>query len=172
MHHGLRSRFGCGLIKLYLRGIFMISRSLSAIACAALLSGCYATATPPPVVEAPAPQLSADRLRELTPAEKAILSKGFAGGLKDPDSAKFQWTRIPKALPNDGMIDYCGLVNAKNSYGGYIGAQPFIGTIQVSKGKIVAGAVGAVGDPTPMYREILPKMCRDKGLDPFAVSAS
>ncbi|MCK1507194.1 hypothetical protein [Bradyrhizobium sp. 18] len=150
----------------------MIGRSLSALACAALLSGCYATASPPPVAEAPVPQLSADQLRELTPAEKATLSKGFAGGLKDPDSAKFQWTRVPKVLPADGMIDYCGLVNAKNSYGGYIGAQPFIGTIQVSKGKILTGAVGAVGDPTPMYREILPKMCRDKGLDPFAVSAS
>lgn len=151
----------------------MLARILSGFALAALLSGCYATATPPPVAEAPAPtpQLSADQLRDLTPPEKAILAKGFAAGLKDPDSAKFQWTRIPKALPVGGTLDYCGLVNAKNSYGGYIGAQPFLGIIQVTKGKIVAASIGAVGESTPMYRDIVPKMCRDKGLDPFAVTA-
>lgn len=41
-----------------------------------------------------------------------------AGQLKDPDSAKFRdLERIGKAV--------CGEVNAKNSYGGYIGYQRF-----------------------------------------------
>lgn len=43
--------------------------------------------------------------------------------LKDPNSAIFQNTRV---------IDYgsgkivCGLVNSKNSYGGYVGSTPFV----------------------------------------------
>jgi hypothetical protein len=141
-----------------------------AIAACLVLGGCYETTGAPSVQEAVVPALSSDQLRELTPAEKAVLAKGFAAGLKDPDSAKFQWAKVPKTLPAEGSVDYCAMVNAKNSYGGYIGSQPFIGLIAVSKGKIISGAIGAVGDATPMYRDILPKMCRDKGLDPFAVT--
>jgi hypothetical protein len=69
----------------------------------------------------------------------------------------------------DGPLDYCAMVNAKNSYGGYTGSKPFLGIIQITKGKITGAALGAVGDSDPRYQDILPKMCREKGLDPFAV---
>jgi hypothetical protein len=136
------------------------------------LAGCYQTAAPPAVAEKVyVPMTPPDQLRDLTAAEKAILTKGFAAGLKDPDSAKFQWAKIQKGLPMDGAIDYCAMVNAKNSYGGYIGAQPFIGSILIAKGKIVSGIMGAVGQSGALYQDILPNMCREKGLDPFAVAA-
>jgi hypothetical protein len=70
-------------------------------------------------------------------------------------------------MPLDGNFDYCAMVNSKNSYGGYVGMQPFLGIVGVSKGKIVSAAIGAVGDSTPEYRDILPQMCHDKGLNPF-----
>jgi hypothetical protein len=40
--------------------------------------------------------LGSDEVRDLTSTEKAILAKGFATGLKDPDSAKFQWAKNPQ----------------------------------------------------------------------------
>lgn len=136
-----------------------------------ILAGCLAAAPPPPkIAEQPtiAPLAAAD-LRSLTPQEKAVLAKTFAAGLKDPTSAIFQWTKVPKKLPDDGF-DYCGTVNAKNSYGGYTGAVPFIGLILVGKGKIAGGVIAATGDIRPEYSQIIPDMCRKKGLDPFAVS--
>lgn len=46
--------------------------------------------------------------------------------LKDPDSAKFShvasWV-VPDSDPPETVV--CGLVNAKNSYGGYSGAEHF-----------------------------------------------
>lgn len=44
--------------------------------------------------------------------------------LKDPDSARFEGaTNI--IGEGDAMVA-CGLVNAKNSFGGYVGAQPYM----------------------------------------------
>lgn len=43
--------------------------------------------------------------------------------LKDPDSAQFSSMTIFK---NAGGITVCGLVNAKNGFGGYSGRTPFI----------------------------------------------
>lgn len=139
------------------------------IAASALLAGCMATAAPPsPQAEAKYPEpLPASEMRDLTPAEKAILAKGFAAGLKDPGSAQFQWAKIQKALPADGGMNYCAQVNAKNSYGGYIGMTPFMGVIQIKNGKIVGGEMGAVGYTERQYADLLPKMCREKGLNPY-----
>ena len=54
--------------------------------------------------------------------------------LKDPDSARFQNVRL---VPYASGKVVCGEVNAKNSYGGYVGYTPF-----------VAGVLGAtIYDP-------------------------
>lgn len=133
-----------------------------------LLTGCYATApAAPPKAEAVViPELPDSELRDLTAAEKKLLADGFAKGLKDPLSAQFQWTKVPKKFASE-MIDYCGMVNAKNSYGGYVGAMPFMGSIMTSKGKIVGGRFGVSETPESQKYEIVSKMCRDKGLNPF-----
>jgi len=46
--------------------------------------------------------------------------------LKDPDSAKFADVRVLNFTAQGTTITMtCGTVNAKNSYGGYVGAKPF-----------------------------------------------
>ena len=49
--------------------------------------------------------------------------------LKDPDSAKFQNIRI---ADYDGGKVVCGEINAKNSYGGYVGYKRFVAGISGS----------------------------------------
>jgi hypothetical protein len=51
-------------------------------------------------------------------AKRLLLSE-----LKDPDSAKFRNIRMQEA---DGAKFVCGEMNAKNSYGGYVGFTPFL----------------------------------------------
>ncbi len=65
--------------------------------------------------------------------------------LKDPDSAKFDHTAVGK---KDGFRYVCGNVNAKNSFGGYVGAAPFIAT-----SKQVVVLVGE--DSDPYYLDLL-----------------
>lgn len=48
-----------------------------------------------------------------------IVDQRLAQELKDPDSRKVQFA----ATPYGGLV--CGTVNAKNSYGGFTGGQPF-----------------------------------------------
>ena len=55
--------------------------------------------------------------------------------LKDTESAKLKDVRIAK----DGTI--CGLVNAKNSYGAYVGYEPFI-ALKLSTGKFYVAGIG------------------------------
>mgnify|MGYP001041100252 CR=1 FL=1 len=52
--------------------------------------------------------------------------------LKDPVSAKFKRDAIqPADLAGDGL--YYGCVNAKNSYGGYVGFRPFLAFVAKDK---------------------------------------
>src|SRR5258708_40248737 len=90
-------------------------RVLGIVALCVALGGC---ATAPSASEPYLAGYTPDELRELTPAEKAVLAKGFAKNLKDPDSAKFEWVKIPKNWSNGGGFYYCSTLNAKNSYGG------------------------------------------------------
>ncbi len=84
------------------------------LATCAALGGCIETPTPE-VMNAPR--------RELGQSEKAIIAHAVSMTLKDPDAAKFLWVPIIGA---SGSAAYCGVVNGKNSYGGYIGYHPFL----------------------------------------------
>ncbi len=57
--------------------------------------------------------------------EQAIQAakQAVADGMKDPSSAQFRNVRLVSYL--DGQV-ICGEVNAKNSYGGYVGFSPFV----------------------------------------------
>ncbi len=59
--------------------------------------------------------------RDATSAQLVVIKKAFADRLKDPYSTKFKDVRIA----SDGTM--CGEVNAKNSYGAYIGYTTFNG---------------------------------------------
>jgi hypothetical protein len=63
----------------------------------------------------------------LTTAQVAIVHKGVRATLKDPDSARFGG--IAAGANNVGTIHVCGLVNAKNSYGGYNGMTTYSGEL-------------------------------------------
>lgn len=59
----------------------------------------------------------------------AAAQKGVRDEMKDPGSAEF---RNVKVYPKGGaktMTTVCGEVNAKNSYGGYVGFRPFVASI-------------------------------------------
>lgn len=132
-----------------------------AIACT-MLGGCMTASGPTePYVAGYTP----DELRELTPIEKATLAKAFAKTLKDPDSAKFEWTKVPKNWSGKTAIDYCATLNAKNSFGGYVGFQPYIGLITIAGGKITGGTVTGLASNAG-EQQLVSEMCAKKGLDP------
>lgn len=63
--------------------------------------------------------------------ERNAIAKAVKDALKDPDSAKFKWMKLSgKGANREGYVGYyCGLVNARNSYGGYTGYTPFAAMI-------------------------------------------
>lgn len=63
--------------------------------------------------------------RQITEPEKAAVRLAIEQRLMDPMSAQYRW--LP-AIGKDGA--YCGYVNAKNRYGGYIGFAPFLAWIR------------------------------------------
>lgn len=91
-----------------------------------------------------AEQLAAAPRRELTAFEKKALSVSLAQTLKDPASAQFKWMPVTIAL-REGINDYCGLVNGKNSYGGYTGFQKFYAQlIPDEKGQFGRGLIRVI----------------------------
>ena len=58
---------------------------------------------------------------------RKVADARIASILKDPDSRKVRFG----AMPYGGLV--CGTVNAKNSYGGYVGDQPFYAVFDRSK---------------------------------------
>jgi hypothetical protein len=81
------------------------------------LGGCAANAVPPDQV--------ARNYATLTAAQNASIKSAVRSALKDPNSAQFG--TIIAARNAHGDLLACGLVNAKNSFGGYSGMEPFIG---------------------------------------------
>lgn len=67
--------------------------------------------------------------RELTAGEKEVVSDAIKDRLRDPTSAMFKWGPIKgETKPTDGneaTTTYCGYVNSRNAFGGYVGDTPF-----------------------------------------------
>lgn len=74
--------------------------------------------------------------RDLTLKEKAIIVKAVKRDLVDPESARFKWVKLaPEINTKDALAWYCGLVNSKNSFGGYVGDAPFAVLVAWKNGK-------------------------------------
>lgn len=58
---------------------------------------------------------------------RSAIERGARQGLKDPDSARFG--DMKASTGKEGLINVCGWLNAKNSYGGYTGMGPFTGQL-------------------------------------------
>lgn len=67
-------------------------------------------------------------------AEMSAIVDGVKGGLKDPDSAKFSEVRLIAFPETPKDFAVCGSVNARNSFGGYVGPMPFIGSLMFVAG--------------------------------------
>lgn len=72
-----------------------------------ILSGSVAAAAP-----------SSKQARDLDAAKVVAVKTVIVNGLKDPDSAKFRNVKVK-------WDTVCGEVNAKNSFGGYVGYRRF-----------------------------------------------
>lgn len=93
-----------------------------------------------------------DAVRDATSKELAAIKADLETKLKDAASAKFQRVRV-----KDGY--FCGLVNAKNSYGAYAGYKPIMGMVfNDTTGKKLAAVIG-LDSP-----EVTRTMCAEKGL--------
>lgn len=66
----------------------------------------------------------------LSEGERGDIENGIRQALKDPDSARFEGIRASQDA--QGIIRVCGFVNAKNSFGGFTGRQPFNGILSPS----------------------------------------
>jgi hypothetical protein len=75
-------------------------------------------------INAPREQL---KIEPLSPEAIEIMQATIRRALKDPDSASFG--DIIGGRNADGVLNVCGWVNAKNSFGGYTGMQPFMGFV-------------------------------------------
>jgi hypothetical protein len=108
--------------------------------------------------------ISSAQARQLTGSEKAAVEEAVKGQLKDPFSAKFKW---PDYINEESRI-YCGYVNAKNSYGGYIGYTMFYVFIARPEGTI-SGKTEAVlmelgdSDPNSVKSQLVETMCTSYG---------
>lgn len=119
----------------------------------------------------PTDQVMAAPKRELSPSERTALAPIFAAGLKDPGAAQFKW--MPVVLTErDGITDYCGLVNGKNSYGGYTGFVRFYAQLQKdNKGQFTRATLREVEQPgreiNPLDPRWLNGICEKFGYDDF-----
>lgn len=62
--------------------------------------------------------------RPLTPKEGALIKGSVEAKLLDPASAQFRLVPYRR-----GTNYYCGLVNARNRFGGYVGFRPFLARV-------------------------------------------
>ena len=75
---------------------------------------------------------------------RSIADDWLAANLIDPDSRKVSITSGPEryfwfpAHPHYGFL-VCGMVNAKNRLGGYVGREPFY--ILIRDGRVISGSV-------------------------------
>src|ERR1700738_5516286 len=97
-------------------GDMKMKRICCAFALTTLLAGCSG-------LSQPTAQVIAAPKRELTPSEKLSFAPVLAAGLEEPSGAQFKWMPVILA-ERDGITDYCGLVNGKNSYGGDTAFRP------------------------------------------------
>lgn len=110
-------------------------RAVFSIAIVGFLASCQTKPTAP---------LAVFSTYELSAAERTVVQDGVKASLKDPVSAMFGQV-ILASKGSDGSMYACGTVNSKNSFGGYTGAQLFIGVFGVANGKPVSFALGALG---------------------------
>ena len=121
-------------------GLIAMYRVLLSVAAGIMLAGCASTSY------APRSTITAGVPYTLSANEQAAVKSGVTAALKDPTSAIFGEMKAAKAT-TDGVVTVCGYVNGKNSFGGYVGNQPYVGVVTAS-GSFVVVAMGGVESRT------------------------
>lgn len=104
--------------------------------------------------------------RDLTPSEQKVITDDTTKNFKDPSSAQFRWTPIKDSAVEFDSQFYCGQVNAKNSYGAYVGFTPFLTMLFTKNGKVVVAGLVGVGSPGDSEEAATIQMCTKYGLNP------
>lgn len=73
---------------------------------------------------------------ELSSEEQAAVMSVMSANLKTPYDAHYILPAVTRD-PRKSATKYCGCVNAKNSFGGYIGYYPFSGVMTAEGGAVV-----------------------------------
>ena len=121
------------------------------------LAGCNSASREPPKNYMP---------MTLSKAQIEKVKAGVAKGLKDPDSARFGETF--NASDDGSMIHVCGIVNAKNSYGGYVGEKPFYAAgDKLSKTFTGIAYGGEIYRAEDIGSNVVREMCAKAGLSSF-----
>ncbi len=111
--------------------MYAITKSLAITCLSALaIAGC---ASPPPG-PAPLPPVSD---RPASDQEVALALQALKDGAKDPDSVQVRDVKVA-VHDKPGGSHMCGMFNAKNSYGGYVGFEPFWAYLSMASGALEA----------------------------------
>jgi hypothetical protein len=108
-------------------------------------------------LEAPVKAVST---RSLSALEISAIEEGVRNGLKDPESARFKHPFADSYAIGESY--YCGYVNAKNSYGGYTGDQPFAAMPLEKSGEVVGAALIGAGNRD---RSVIYLLCKEHGYE-------
>lgn len=87
-----------------------------------ITAGCVTQADYPPP---PAAHVYA--YHQMSPDEEGIVRESLSNLMKDPGSVQFR--NVGAVRDETGAITVCGEINAKNSFGGYVGFTPFYGRL-------------------------------------------
>lgn len=111
------------------------NRAAVILAAASVLGACVSSPQKPARIATSSYHLSAGDLE--------VIKRDLASDLKDPASAIFG--AIAAVTTANGVVMACGVVNGRNSYGGYSGKRPFSGVLATNTSGKRVFAVTAIG---------------------------
>lgn len=112
---------------------------------------------------APAPASPNVPQRDLSEAEKKVIMESVSYNLKDPQTAKYHWTKFP-ARTDENSRNYCATVNAQSPFPAYNGRQAYIVEVRLANGQVVSATMGLIAGGKDAA--LVANMCAKYGLDP------
>jgi hypothetical protein len=100
--------------------------------------------------------------RDLSAAEKKLIMDQVQYNLKDPQTARYHWTKF--AVTSDDTGNYCATVDAKSPYPPYNGRQAYIVNVALANGQITGATMALIAGGKDAA--IVAKECAKYGLDP------
>jgi hypothetical protein len=112
--------------------------------------------------DAPAVAAANAPRRDLSAAEKKLIMDQVQYNLKDPQTAKYRWTKF--VVTSEATSNYCATVDAKSPYQPYNGRQAYIMNVTLANGQIVSATMGLIAGGKDAA--IVAKTCAKYGLNP------